>query len=210
MADLVFDCVAARAERYAVAPAMTLSLRIADTTGGKVDAIALRCQIRIEPNRRRYSAEEAERLNDLFGDTARWADTLKPLQLANLSLMVPGFTGSTTVDLPLPLTYDMEIASTKYFEGLEDGVVPMLLLFSGTVFSTESGRMQVQQVPWHKESAFPLPLKVWRETIDVHYPNAAWLPVHRETLDLLRRFKTRNALPTWESALTALLGRADP
>jgi hypothetical protein len=209
MTELVFDCVGARAERYAVAPLLTLALRVADTSGAKVDAIALRCQIRIEPHRRRYSAEEAERLHDLFGDTSRWADTLKPLQLANLSVMVPGFTGSTTVDLPLPVTYDMEIASTKYFTGLEDGVIPLLLLFSGTVFRTSEGRMQVQQVPWSKESSYPMPVKVWRETIDVHFPNAAWLAVNRDMLAELRRFKTRNALPTWESTLAALLGKAD-
>lgn len=208
MVDLVFDCVGARVERYSASPSMTLELRISEAGGQRVDAIALRCQIRIEPHRRRYSAEEAECLNDLFGDTARWADTLKPLQLANLSLMVPGFTGSTTVDLPLPVTYDLEIASTKYFHGLQDGVIPTLLLFSGTVFCSVDGRLQVEQVPWHKEASYPLPVKVWRETIDVHFPNIAWLLVHRETMDLLRQFKTKNALPTWESALTALLDRA--
>ncbi|TCO62390.1 DUF6084 family protein [Actinocrispum wychmicini] len=203
MAELDFDCVGARAERYAVAPTMTLRLRI--TSVGRVDAIALRCQIRIEPNRRRYSAAEADRLHDLFGSQDRWADTLKPLQLANLSVMVAGFTGGTEVDLPLPVTYDMEIATTKYFDGLEDGVIPMLLLFSGTVFVVTDGSMRVEQVPWSKESAYPLPLKVWRETMDIHFPNSAWLPIHRETLDALREFKTRNALPTWESTLDALL-----
>ncbi len=64
-------------------------------SGQRVEAIALRCQIRIEPARRRYADDEAERLNDLFGETQRWADTLKPLQFTNVSIMVPGFTGST-------------------------------------------------------------------------------------------------------------------
>jgi predicted phage gp36 major capsid-like protein len=41
-----------------------------------------------------------------------------------------------------------------------------------------------------------------------HFPNGAWLPVQRETLEALRRFKTGNALPTWNSTLTALLERA--
>jgi uncharacterized protein DUF6084 len=209
VAELTFDCVGARAERYAVAPIMTLELRITDTSGLKVDAITLRCQIRVEPHLRRYSGAEAERLHDLFGDTDRWADTLKPLQLANLSVMVPGFRGSTTVDLPLPVTYDMEIATTKYFQGLEDGMIPLLLLFSGTVFSTVDNHMSVQQVPWSKEASYSLPVKVWRETIDVHFPNSAWLSIHRDTLDALRRFKTKNSLPTWESTLAALLEKAD-
>ena len=56
--------------------------------------VALRTQIRIEPRRRRYTAEEAARLSDLFGEPARWGETLNPLQLATVATMVPGFTGS--------------------------------------------------------------------------------------------------------------------
>ena len=89
MAELVFDCVGAHADKYAVAPSMSLTLLIAETSGQKVEAIALRCQIRIEPTRRHYTDAEAERLNDLFGDTQRWADTLKPLQFTTVSVMVP-------------------------------------------------------------------------------------------------------------------------
>jgi hypothetical protein len=207
--ELVFDCVGAHAERYAVSPSMSLTLRIAETTGVKVDAIALRCQIRIEPTRRRYSDAEAERLNDLFGDTQRWADTLKPLQFTTVSLMVPGFTGSTELDLPVMLSYDLEIGSTRYFAGLEDGEVPLLLLFSGTVFSSSDGRLQVQQVPWSKEASYRLPVGVWREAIEAHFPNSAWIRMNLQTLDALQRFKTRQALPTWDATITALLKQAD-
>jgi len=183
-------------------------LRISDTETGRVDAIALRCQVRIQPHARRYSAEEAQRLHDLFGDTDRWEHTLKPLQLANLSVMVPGFTGSITVDLPLPCTYDLEIASTKYLNGLDDGVVPLLLLFSGTVFGTRDGQRFVEQVPWSKEATFGLPAQTWRETMDLHFPNSAWLRVHRETLDALQRFKSAHALPSFDDTLVELLHRA--
>ena len=114
MAELVFDWTGARAERFSVVPSLTLCLRISETSGQPVDAIALRCQIRIEPHRRRYSGTEAQRLHDLFGDTSRWADTLKPLQLTTVPVMVPGFTGSTDLELPVPFTYDLQIASTRY------------------------------------------------------------------------------------------------
>jgi Family of unknown function (DUF6084) len=207
--ELVFDCVGAHAEPYAVAPSMSLTLRIAETTGIKVDAIALRCQIRIEPTRRRYSDAEAERLNDLFGDTQRWADTLKPLQFTTVSMMVPGFTGSTELDLPVMLSYDLEIGSTRYFAGLEDGEVPLLLLFSGTVFSAPDGRLQVQQVPWSKEASYRLPVGIWREAIEAHFPNSAWIRMSLQTLDALQQFKTRQALPTWDATITALLKQAD-
>jgi hypothetical protein len=154
VAELAFDCTGARADRYAVTPSMSLALRISETSGVRVEAIALRCQIRIEPARRRYTAAEAERLNDLFGETQRWADTLRPVQFAHVSIMVPRFTGSTDIDLPVPLSYDLEIGSTRYFAGLESGEVPLLLLFSGTVFTTAAGRLSVQQVPWSKEASY--------------------------------------------------------
>jgi hypothetical protein len=203
--ELVFDCVGGKPDKFAVVPSMSLALRIAETTGQPVDAIALRCQIRIEPARRRYSADEAERLNDLFGDTARWSDTLKPMQLTTVAAMVPGFTGSTEIDLPVAFTYDLEIGSTRYFTGLEGGEIPLLLLFSGTVFTTVDGKLQVQQVPWSKEARFRLPLRTWREAIDAHFPDSAWIKMSAGVLDELLAFKSRNALPTWDATLTALL-----
>src|SRR5213082_57291 len=121
VAELAFDCTGARVDRYAVVPSLSLILRISETSGQRVEAIALRCQIRIEPARRRYSAAEAERLNDLFGDTERWADTLKPMQFSTVATMVPGFSGATEVDLPVPFTYDLEVGSARYFDSLEAG-----------------------------------------------------------------------------------------
>lgn len=208
MAELSFECIGARPEAYAVVPSMSLVLRIAETTGQRIDAIALRCQIRIEPARRRYSAAEAEQLGDLFGDTSRWADTLKPLQLSTVATMVPGFTGSIEIDLPLTFTYDLEIGSTRYFTGLESGEIPLLLLFSGTVFSAVNGMLGVQQVPWSKEATYRLPLSVWRAAIDAHFPQSAWIKMSRATLEELVRFKSRRALPTWDATLSALLDLA--
>jgi hypothetical protein len=208
VAELVFDCTGARADRYAVVPQMFMSLRISETTGQRVEAIALRCQMRIEPARRRYSDAEARRLNDLFGETQRWADTLKPMQFTNVSIMVPGFAGSTEIDVPVPLSYDLEIGATRYFAGLEDGEVPLLLLFSGTVFSVADGKMAVTQVPWSKEAAYRLPVSLWREAIDAHFPGTGWIRLSTATIDELLLFKNRKALPTWEATMQALLATA--
>jgi len=106
------------------------------------------------------------------------------------------------------LSYDLEIGSTRYFASLDAGEVPLLLLFSGTVFSVVDGRIQVQQVPWSKEASFRLPISVWREAIDAHFPNSAWIKMSRQTLDQLQQFKTRRALPTWDATLQALLAEA--
>jgi hypothetical protein len=208
MADLTFDCIAGQADRYAVTPSIALTLRISETSGQRIDAIALRCQIRIEPSRRRYSAGEEERLKDLFGETAQWADTLKPMQFTTISAMVSGFTGNTEIQLPLAFSYDLEIGSGRYFAGLEGGEIPLLLLFSGTIFSVVDGRLQVQQVPWSKEATYRLPVSVWREAVDVHFPDAGWITMSRHILDELQRFKTRRALPTWDATVSALLAEA--
>ena len=209
MAELSFDCIGTKVDRYAVVPALSLVLRISETSGQRVEAIAMRCQIRIEPARRRYSAAEAKRLNDLFGDTERWADTLRPMQFSTVATMVPGFSGAIEIELPVTFTYDLEVGSARYFDSLEAGEIPLRLLFSGTVFTVADGRIQVQQVPWSKEAAYRLPVPVWREAIDAHFPNSAWIKMSRETLEELQRFKSAHALPTWDLTLDALLKRAD-
>jgi hypothetical protein len=206
MARLTFDCVDAHAEPYAAAPTLTFRLHIAETTGAAIHAIALRCQIRIEPARRRYSPDEADRLSDLFGDVSRWADTLKPVQFTMAATTVPGFTSAVDVDLPVPCTYDLEIAATRYFYALQDGTVPLLLLFSGTVFGkNDTGGLAVEQVPWSAECTYRLPLSVWRDMVDRYFPGSAWLRLDRDVVDALARFKSREALPTWGAAITALL-----
>ncbi|MGH9003561.1 MAG: DUF6084 family protein, partial [Acidimicrobiia bacterium] len=150
MSDLIFDCVGAKAEPYAIAPTLTLRLRVVETTGEAVHCLALRCQIRIEPLKRRYSDTEGERLVDLFGERARWGDTMKPLQFAHVSQLVPGFKGAVEIELSIPLTYDFEVATAKYFHGLDEGEIPLLLLFSGTLFVQGETGFSVEQIPWHK------------------------------------------------------------
>jgi len=50
---------------------------------------------------------------------------------------------------------------------------------------------------------------VWREAVDAHFPDSAWVTMSRDTLDELVRFKTRHALPTWDATLRALLTHAE-
>jgi hypothetical protein len=63
-------------------------------------------------------------------------------------------------------------------------------------------------VPWHKEATYRLPVSVWREAVDAHFPNRAWLTLSRQTFDDLQRFKTQRALPTWDATVLALLAEA--
>jgi Family of unknown function (DUF6084) len=209
VAGFDFECVDARGEPYAVTPTLAFTVRIAERTGTAVHAVALRCQIRIEPQRRRYTGAEAERLVDLFGDASRWAQTLKPMQLATVSVIVPGFRGETEVVVPVPCSYDLEIASTRYFQALDDGTVALLLLFSGTAFLDGGAGYTVEQLPWTAESRYRLPAAVWRDMVERDFPNSGWLRCSRETLDALGRYRSRHALPSWEHTLAALLSAAD-
>ncbi len=134
MTELGFECAGAEVERYAAAPTLNLRLHVAEATGQAIHSIMLQCQIRIQPRQRGYSDTEAENLRDLYGEPGRWGQTLRPLQLAQVPLVVPPFQGETEANLPVPFTYDFEVASTKYLHGLRDGEIPLELLFSGTVF----------------------------------------------------------------------------
>ncbi|MCW2930875.1 MAG: hypothetical protein JWM19_1837 [Actinomycetia bacterium] len=209
MAELAFSCTGTNAVRYAATPTLSFTLGITESTRVRVHAIALRCQIRIEPHRRRYSADEARRLNDLFGDTSRWAETVKPIQLATVSTMVPGFTSQAEVELQVPCTYDLEVASARYLQGLDDGTVPLLLLFSGMVFLANGEAFGVELIPWSSEASHQMPVRVWQDVVNEHFPGSAWLRCARETLDALSEFKAERALPTWDATLSALLAAAN-
>jgi hypothetical protein len=205
MADLVFGCTSARAERYTATPTLSFALTITERSCVQVRAIVLRCQIRVEPHRRRYSAAEARRLHDLFGDTSRWADTVKPIQLASVTTTVPAFSASTEIDLQMPCTYDLEVASARYLQALDDGTIPLLMLFSGTIFVAKGDGFAVELVPWSAEASFRMPVSIWHDVVDLHFPGSAWLRCSRETLDELSAFKSRRALPTWDATIAALL-----
>ncbi|MFF8571430.1 DUF6084 family protein [Streptomyces sp. NPDC015408] len=202
-----FACTGVRADPYAAGPTLVFRLRVTASPGTRVHALALRCQIRIEPARRGYGDAEAGALADLFGERSRWGSSLNPVQFAQVSLMVQGFTGETETDLVVPCTYDMDIASTRYFNALEEGEVPLLMLFSGTAFTGARG-FHVEPVPWDKEAAFRMPVKTWREMVEQHFPGSGWLRLPRDAMDALLDYRSRQALPSWEATVDHLLRAA--
>ncbi|MGW5849034.1 DUF6084 family protein [Streptomyces sp. NPDC055254] len=202
-----FTCTGVRADAYAAGPTLVFRLRITADAGTRVHAMALRCQLRIEPARRGYSGAEAEALADLFGDRARWGTTLQPVQFAQVAVMVPSFTGETETDLVVPCTYDMDIAATRYFNAVEDGEVPLLMLFSGTAFTGDGG-FRVEPVPWDREASYRMPVTAWREMVEQHFPGCGWLRLPRDLMDELLAYRSRHALASWETTVRALLDTA--
>lgn len=216
MPDLNFQVEAAEPQHQAAAPLLLFKLRITEAVRAgqpptPVHTVALRCQVRIEPARRRYGSAEQQRLVDLFGTPERWGQTLRPLLWTHLSLIVPTFTGSATVDLPVPCSYDFSLAATKYFAALETGDLPLCFLFSGTIFyEGADGALQVAQIAWEKEASFRLPAATWRGLMESYYPNSAWLCLRKDVFDRLNEYKSRQGLPTWEQALERLLSAREP
>ena len=208
MSELTFAVLGVRLEPYAATPTLVFRLRVEAPGGETIHTLALRCQIRIEPQRRRYAADEEAALEELFGRTERWVDTLKPFLWTHVSTMAPGFTGAGEIDLVVPCTYDFEVAAAKYLHALEGGEIPLLFLFSGTVFAKGEEGMRVTQIPWDREARHRLPVAVWRELMDRYYPNAGWLRLRRDTLDALLSLKARRAVTTFDEVIDALLAEA--
>jgi hypothetical protein len=206
---LSFEVIGARPEPHAAVPTIMLRLRVAETSGGAVHALALRVQIRIEPQRRRYVRDEEERLYELFGETPRWGDSLRPFLWTHVSATIPGFAAVTEIDLAVECTYDFEVAGAKYLHALSDGDIPILLLFSGTVFTRGESGFAAEPVAWNQEATYRMPVAVWRGVMDLYFPNSGWVRVGRETLDGLQRYKASHALPTWDQAFERLLKQAE-
>jgi hypothetical protein len=210
MSGYAFTVLDVFAEPYAATPQLTARLRIEESTGQTVHAIALRCQVRIEPQRRGYADEEETGLASIFGDRSRWTQTLKPFLWMQCNTTVQGFTGVTEVDLPLPCTYDFDVTASRYLHSLTDGTVPLSLLFSGTVFTRGANGFGVEQVPWDCDASYRLPVSVWQQMMDRYFPGTGWIRLDRDVIGELAEHRTRHGLTTWDETVAHLLASAAP
>jgi len=209
MPDLHFEVEDASATPNAATPQISFKVRVTNSDPEPVHSIALRVQVQIEAVRRRYTTTEQAHLRELFGEPERWSTTLHPLLWTNANVNVQGFTGATVVEVPVPCTFDFNVAVTKYIHGLENGELPTSLLFSGTVFHAARAGMQVAQIPWDREASYRLPARVWKEMMDLYYPDTAWISLPRETFEKLHEFRAAHGIPSWTLALERLLAAAE-
>jgi hypothetical protein len=211
MLDLEFRVEGARPEPAAAAPTLRFDVSLAAQARMTneplhIHSVALRCQIRIEPARRRYSPAEQAKLLDLFGTPERWGQTLRPFLWTEVGAVVRSFEGATRFDLAVPCSYDFALAATKYFDALEEGDLPVCFLFSGSLFYEGPGeRLQVAPIPWDREAYFRLPAATWRSLMDLYYPNMAWLGVRKDVFDRLLHFRSARGLTSWEQTIETLL-----
>lgn len=205
MTEVSFTVLDVAPEPYAVTPVLTARVGVTADGDDPVHAIALRCQVRIEPARRPYTDGEAAGLTDLFGPRERWTSTQHGFLWQHCTAMVPGFTGHSTVDLALGCSYDFEVAAAKYLHALRDGTIPLQFLFSGTVFVRSGRGFSVRPVPWDRECRYDMPVDVWRALMAQHFPNSGWVRLGHETIAALIAYKAAQGLLDLDGAVTSLL-----
>src|SRR5262245_61772936 len=181
MMGVHFSIVSARSEPHAAAPTLVFRVRVEESSGVFIQAALLRCQVYIDVARRKYSMDEGARLNEIIGEPVRWSETMRPLLWTTVPLVLSRSHGTMDVDLPISCSYDFEVASSKYFRALDEGEVPLMFLFSGTMFSAGPSALQVGQVPWDSEARFRLPVRTWREAMEQHFGDSTWIRLQRES-----------------------------
>jgi hypothetical protein len=211
MPELDFKVVGMEPAQRGLAPLLHFILEITNTPETeKIQSVMLQTQIQIQAPQRSYTAEEKEKLRELFGVPEDWGQTLRTRLWAHANTIVPQFQGQTKTTVAIPCTFDFQVAATKYFYALEDGDVPLLFLFSGTVFyAGPDGRLQIQKISWEKECVYRMPVRGWREMMDHHYPDSAFVWLKRDVFDRLYEFKRHHGLATWEQAMERLLAQTD-
>ncbi|QBD82548.1 hypothetical protein EPA93_43890 [Ktedonosporobacter rubrisoli] len=208
MPELNFEVRGAEIAPFTATPTLIFKLHIANIALSQepIYSILLRCQIQIAAPHRRYGPSAQARLLEVFGTPERWQTTLHPLLWTQVSLVVPQFSEQTLIDLPILCTYDLDVVSTKYFNALEEGNIPLTFLFSGTIFyENQEGNLQIQQIPWSQEASFSLLVTLWQEMIASYYPQSSWLRLRKDVLDQLQQYKAKHGFPSWEEALGHLL-----
>ena len=211
MPDLNFEVTGVDPAVRGLVPLLHFKIKITNQPATEtIQSVILQTQIQIQSPQRAYSPNEKKKLFELFGAPEQWGQTLRNKLWTHANTMVRSFAGETEAILSVPCSYDLNMAATKYFYGIEEGEVPLLFLFSGTIFyAGVDGRLQVQQISWNKESAYRMPVQRWQELMQFHYPNSAWLYLERDVFERLLEFKRRSGTATWEQAVERLLALAN-
>jgi Family of unknown function (DUF6084) len=205
-----FAVLGARAQPHAAVPTLLFDLQISEGSGRPLYMIALTVQLMIEPARRVYDDATRERLEGLFGPPERWSMTTRSLVWAQLDVVVPAFTGTTIVPVPVLCNYDMEVAAAKYLHALPDGEAPLALHFNGMVYYPGAdGALQMVLIPWSRSIDFRMPVSVWRETIERFYPGTAWVALREDTVRALERRRVGDGQPTYDECLRRLLAEGE-
>ena len=105
----------------------------------------------------------------------------------------------------------MEVGSSKYLHAVRDGEIPLVFLFSGTIFragkagEAGQGAFVVEPISWDMEASYRMPASTWQAAMDQFFPGGGWVRLQRDTLDRLQAFRGGQAVTTWDETIDALL-----
>jgi hypothetical protein len=78
------------------------------------------------------------------------------------------------------------------------------------VFTKGEHGFGVEQVPWDSDARFDMPVRVWRDLVDAHFPGTGWLRLDRDVIDALADYRARHGLLSWEETVSRLLAAELP
>ena len=144
----------------------------------QVFTIALAVQIAIEPAQRRYDEETRERLTELLGEPGpdRLADadacpgrrsTCSSSRFTERPRSRCRSPATTTSRSPPPTTSARSPTARCRWSSTSTA--------ASTTRATD-GRLQIVQISWEESSDYRMPIEVWQEMIDAHYPYRGWIP----------------------------------
>ena len=206
MPNLAFHITAAQAAKATVTPTLRFQLQVTNVPVDElIQAIHLSVQIQIQSPQRGYSEREREQLVEVFGPPEAWGQTLRNRLWTQCHATVGPFRGRTEETLAVVCTPDLNGPAARYFHALEEGEVPLLFLFSGSIFYQAAGQLQVSPVSWNADCAYRLPANTWHALMRQHYADTSWLALRRDLFERLYAHKRKHSFLTWEETLDQLL-----
>jgi hypothetical protein len=205
--QLTFRVTGAAPVPFAASPQVAFSVTVTNPEpSAPVRSALLRCQIQIDARARTYDARESEALRDIFGSGTVWGRAVGRLLWTHATAVVPEFEQETTFDVHAPCTIDLGLAWARYFAAIGAAEVPVLLLFSGTIFhDAGDGALRTAPIPWSAEARCTVSADMWREALQEHYGCLAAIPLRKDLLDRLDRYRQRSGVSSWERAIEKLL-----
>ena len=208
MPDLSFQVEGVEVVANAATPLLAFKLRLSDANPEQtIHTVALRCQIQLEVTRRKYTAEDQERLaRSVWRTQPLGPDPAKSFVDARQSgrafvhreqpwSIFPCRVRSISMWLPPNISTGWRTGKCRF------------ACSSAAPFSmpVREGSLQVAPISWDKEARFKLPVKIWRDMMESYYPNSAWLCLHKDAFDRLYQYKVTHGIPTWEEVLESII-----
>jgi hypothetical protein len=195
---------------FAASPLVALNIVVrAPEHRPEIASVLLRTLVRIEAAARRHSPAETLRLRELFGDESLWGRSSRSLVWAQVTSVISAFSGTTSTEVHVPCSFDLAALASKYIAALDGGDIPITAQWSGSVFYSSETGLAVAPIPWSSESRFRMPVQVFRDVLDEHFPGSGVLALRRDLLEQLDRYRVVHGLPNWDAAIERLL-RGEP